>query len=131
MGTIRRPHLLPAIMPMSSKRLGPAASITLGALQRLQALASELERSHPAAASLREGMEETLTVTRLGIKGPLVERAANGHRAFRRPGAVGHDVAQLGTAIAQHLADEEPPMAVLWLPAATHQRQAMIASAEQ
>jgi putative transposase len=42
------------------------------ALSQLQALAGELERSHPgAAASLREGMEETLTVTRLGIKGRL------------------------------------------------------------
>jgi putative transposase len=35
-------------------------------------LASELERSHPgAAASLREGLEETLTLTRLGIRGNL------------------------------------------------------------
>jgi transposase-like protein len=42
------------------------------ALEQLQALASELERTHPGAAgSLREGMQETLTVTRLGIKGKL------------------------------------------------------------
>jgi transposase-like protein len=42
------------------------------ALGELQALASELERSHPgAAASLREGMAETLTVTRLGARGAL------------------------------------------------------------
>ena len=35
-------------------------------------LATELERSHPgAAASLREGMAETLTVTRFGVKGSL------------------------------------------------------------
>jgi transposase-like protein len=35
-------------------------------------LASQLERSHPgAAASLREGLEETLTVTRLGVRGRL------------------------------------------------------------
>ena len=35
-------------------------------------LAGELDRTHPGAAgSLREGMEETLTVTRLGIKGKL------------------------------------------------------------
>ena len=45
---------------------------TSRALAQLQTLASELERSHPgAAASLREGMEETLTVTRLGVKGRL------------------------------------------------------------
>ncbi len=40
--------------------------------EELAALASELERSHPgAAASLREGLEETLTVTRLGARGAL------------------------------------------------------------
>jgi transposase-like protein len=43
-----------------------------GALEQLNALALELDRAHPgAAASLREGMEETLTVTRLGITGKL------------------------------------------------------------
>jgi len=39
---------------------------------QLQALAGELARSHPgAAASLKEGLEETLTITRLGVRGPL------------------------------------------------------------
>jgi putative transposase len=43
----------------------PAA---LQAEAELQALARELDRSHPgAAASLREGLAETLTVTRLGV----------------------------------------------------------------
>jgi len=42
------------------------------ALDGLQVLAAELDRSHPgAAASLREGLEETLTLTRLGIRGSL------------------------------------------------------------
>jgi putative transposase len=42
------------------------------ALEQLNALALELDHAHPgAAASLREGMEETLTVTRLGITGKL------------------------------------------------------------
>ena len=42
------------------------------ALEQLNALAVELDHAHPgAAASLREGMEETLTVTRLGITGKL------------------------------------------------------------
>jgi putative transposase len=42
------------------------------ALEQLNTLATELDRAHPgAAASLREGMEETLTVTRLGITGKL------------------------------------------------------------
>ena len=42
------------------------------ALEQLTRLAAELEHTHPgAAASLREGLEETLTVIRLGIKGKL------------------------------------------------------------
>jgi putative transposase len=42
------------------------------ALEQFRLLAAELDRSHPgAAASLREGMEETLTLTRLGIRGSL------------------------------------------------------------
>lgn len=42
------------------------------ALDGLRTLADELERPHPgAAASLREGLEETLTLTRLGIRGRL------------------------------------------------------------
>jgi putative transposase len=42
------------------------------ALDELNALAHELGRTHPGAAgSLREGMAETLTLTRLGIRGSL------------------------------------------------------------
>jgi transposase-like protein len=42
------------------------------AMQRLQLLASELERTWPdAASSLREGMEDTLTLMGLGITGQL------------------------------------------------------------
>jgi putative transposase len=42
------------------------------ALDALQLLAGELEHSYPgAAASLREGLEETLTLTRLGVRGKL------------------------------------------------------------
>jgi transposase-like protein len=42
------------------------------ALDQLCRLAGELDRSYPGAAgSLREGMEETLTLTRLGVRGNL------------------------------------------------------------
>src|SRR6266508_765022 len=42
------------------------------ALAALRALARALERSYPdAAGSLREGLEETLTLTRLGVSGAL------------------------------------------------------------
>lgn len=48
------------------------------ALEQLQTLASELDRSHPgAAASLREGLAETLTVTRLGVRGKLRKTLAS------------------------------------------------------
>jgi putative transposase len=48
------------------------------ALDGLRTLASELARSHPgAAASLREGLEETLTLTRLGIHGRLKKTLAS------------------------------------------------------
>jgi len=42
------------------------------ALDQLRKLAGELDRSYPGAAgSLREGIEETLTLTRLGVSGNL------------------------------------------------------------
>jgi hypothetical protein len=42
------------------------------ARERLTRLAIELERQHPgAASSLREGLEDTLTLQRLGVTGQL------------------------------------------------------------
>lgn len=47
------------------------------AQRMLEALARQLERKHPAAAaSLREGLEETLTVVRLGLTGWLARTLA-------------------------------------------------------
>jgi len=44
------------------------ADSALAAEAQLEALAKELERTHPGAAgSLREGMAETLTVLRLNV----------------------------------------------------------------
>src|SRR4051812_10219485 len=57
-------------------RLRAAWSLTDPQLaeQRLQLLATELDHAWPdAAASLREGMAETLTLTRLGITGQLAK----------------------------------------------------------
>jgi transposase-like protein len=54
------------------------------ALEQLNSLALEFDRAHPgAAASLREGMEETLTVTRLGITGKLKRRCSRPTRSSR------------------------------------------------
>lgn len=48
------------------------------ALAALKALAAKLELTHPgAAASLREGMEETLTVNRLGVPETLLPTLCN------------------------------------------------------
>jgi transposase-like protein len=48
------------------------AESALAAEAQLEALANELERTHPgAAASLREGLAETLTVLRLGVSPTL------------------------------------------------------------
>jgi transposase-like protein len=53
-----------------AKRIRAAyhAETALGAQAQLEILAGELDHTHPgAAASLREGLEETLTVLRLGV----------------------------------------------------------------
>jgi transposase-like protein len=55
-------------------RAGWANRDPVAAQTELEALARALGRKHPgAAASLREGLAETLTVTRLGVDGPLLK----------------------------------------------------------
>jgi len=67
-------HLPERDRPAVKRRLRSAWKLTdhAAALERLGVLAGELERSHPGAAtSLREGLDETLTLQRLGIDGQL------------------------------------------------------------
>jgi putative transposase len=67
-------HLAERDRPQVKARLRRAWAETdhARALEQLEVLAGELDRTHPGAAgSLREGMAETLTVTRLGIRGKL------------------------------------------------------------
>jgi len=67
-------HLPERDRPAIKRRLRRAWAQTdhAQALEELRLLGSELDRSHPgAAASLREGLKETLTLTRLGIEGRL------------------------------------------------------------
>jgi putative transposase len=62
--------------PVILARIRGAWSLTSAELaeQRLELLASELERTWPdAAGSLREGLPETLTLMRLGISGQLAK----------------------------------------------------------
>jgi len=73
-------HLAERDRPPVKRRLRQAWALDdhAAALERLQVLAGELDRSHPgAAASLREGLEETLTVTRLEVRGDLKKTLAS------------------------------------------------------
>src|SRR4051812_5361698 len=73
-------HLPEREQPLVRRRLRGAWALDDHdrALDQLRTLADELARSHPgAAASLREGMEETLTVTRLGVRGRLKRTLAS------------------------------------------------------
>jgi putative transposase len=73
-------HLPERDQPLVRRRLRAAWALEDHdrALDQLRMLADELARSHPgAAASLREGMEETLTVTRLGVRGRLKRTLAS------------------------------------------------------
>jgi putative transposase len=59
------------------------ADSALAAEAKLTALAKELDKTHPGAAgSLREGLQETLTVLRLGVPPTLARtlRSTNPHR---------------------------------------------------
>jgi transposase-like protein len=63
----RLPEKLRSVVGKRMRRAYHADS-ALAAQAELEALASELDRTHPgAAASLREGLAETLTVLRLGV----------------------------------------------------------------
>ena len=67
-------HLAERDRPALKRRLRAAWALDehAGALERLQAIAGELERTHPgAASSLREGLEETITLQRLRVTGSL------------------------------------------------------------
>src|SRR4051794_4901741 len=73
-------HLPERDQPLVRRRLRAAWALDDHdrALDQLRTLADDLARSHPgAAASLREGMEETLTVTRLGVRARLKRTLAS------------------------------------------------------
>jgi putative transposase len=73
-------HLAESYWPELARRLGEAYGETdyERALARLKQTATWLERINPdAAASLREGMEETLMVVRLGVNAKLRQTLSN------------------------------------------------------
>ena len=77
-------HLPEKMRGLVGRRMRQAyhADSALEAEAQLEALAAELDKTHPgAASSLREGMAETLTVLRLGLPPTLA-------RTFRSTNAV-------------------------------------------
>jgi transposase-like protein len=73
-------HLAEAERPLVQRRLRAAWANPDPdrAAAELEELARSLARQRPgAAASLREGMAETLTVTRLGVGGKLLQTVAS------------------------------------------------------
>src|SRR5438552_15098386 len=63
------------------------------AKRRLLQLAAALDHTHPgAAASLREGLDETLTLQRLGVTGALYRTLRSRNRIENPNGLVGHFV---------------------------------------
>jgi hypothetical protein len=74
-----------------AKRMRRAHHLTdpLLAEAELEALARELDRSHRgAAASLREGLAETLTIVRLGVPPTLARRLRSTDEGFKARGAL-------------------------------------------
>ena len=69
-GAAQRDKLPDKLRAVTEKRMRQAyhAESALKAEAELEALARELDKTHPgAASSLREGMAETLTILRLGV----------------------------------------------------------------
>jgi putative transposase len=76
----RLPEKLRTVVTARMRRAYHAPS-ALAAQAQLESLAGELDKTHPgAAASLREGLDETLTVLRLGVPPTLARtlRSTNG-----------------------------------------------------
>ena len=86
-------HLPEAMQPNVRRAMQQAYESTDAALARrqLDRLARSLERDHPgAAASLREGMEETLTLQRLGVTGALYRSLRSTNAIENLNGSVVH-----------------------------------------
>ncbi len=88
-------HLPEALRPRIRRALNEAYGLADAALaqRRLEQLAAGLDQTHPgAAASLREGLEETLTLQRLGVTGALYRTLRSTNAIENLNGLVGHFV---------------------------------------
>jgi Transposase and inactivated derivatives len=88
------------------------------ATAQLERLAAELERPHPgAAASLREGLEETLTLHRLGITGTLA-------RTLRSTNVIENLNGSVATYVRHVKHWRDGAMVMRWVGAALHEASA-------
>ena len=88
-------HLPETMRPRIGRALEEAYALPEASLaeRRLTQLAAGLERTHPgAAASLREGLAETLTLQRLGVTGALYRTLRSTNAIENLNGLVGHFV---------------------------------------
>jgi transposase-like protein len=88
-------HLPEAMRPRVRRVLDEAYALADAALakRRLLQLAAGLDHTHPgAAASLREGLDETLTLQRLGVTGALYRTLRSTNAIENLNGLVGHFV---------------------------------------
>ena len=88
-------HLPESMRPRVRRVLAEAYELADAALakRRLLQLAAGLDHTHPgAAASLREGLDETLTLQRLGVTGALYRTLRSTNAIENLNGLVGHFV---------------------------------------
>jgi putative transposase len=86
-------HLPEHMRPRVKKAINDAYGLTDTGLakRRLEQLAAGLDRTHPgAAASLREGLDETLTLQGLGVSGALSRTLHTTNAIENLNGLVGH-----------------------------------------
>lgn len=112
-------HLPEAMRPRIGHALEDAYALPDAALaqRRLEQLAAGLERTHPgAAASLREGLTETLTLQRLGVTGAL-------YRTLRSTNAIENLNGLLGHFVRNVRRWRDGAMLVRWIAAGLHDAQ--------
>ena len=88
-------HLPEGMRPGAKKAIDEAYGLADAdrAKRRLEQLAAGLDRTHPGAAgSLREGLDETLTLQRLGVSGALYRTLRSTTAIENLNGLVGHFV---------------------------------------
>ncbi len=112
-------HLPEAMRPRIGRALDEAYALADAALaqRRLEQLAAGLERTHPgAAASLREGLAETLTLQRLGVTGAL-------YRTLRSTNAIENLNGLVGQFVRNVRRWRDGQMLVRWVAAGLQQAQ--------